>query len=78
MPSSIAKSLGLTLTTNYGKCYAMDGKKIPLIGQVKDAQVVLAPCLDKRLKLTILVVDIPPRYEILLSRKWSATMGGSL
>ena len=26
MPSSIAKTSGLTLTKNYGKCYSMDGK----------------------------------------------------
>ena len=25
-----------------------------------------------------LVLDIPPQYGMLLSRKWSATMGGSL
>ena len=28
--------------------------------------------------MTILVVDIPPRYGMLLSRKWTAAMGGSL
>ena len=28
--------------------------------------------------MSVLVVDIPPQYGMLLSRKWSATMGGIL
>ena len=28
--------------------------------------------------MSVLVVDIPPEYGMLLSRKWSAVMGGSL
>ena len=28
--------------------------------------------------MSVLVVDIPPQYGMLLSRKWSATMGRSL
>ena len=28
--------------------------------------------------MTVLVVDIPPRYGMLLSREWSVAMGGSL
>ena len=28
--------------------------------------------------MSVLVVDIPPQYGMLLSRKWSAEMGGSI
>ncbi|XP_059066677.1 uncharacterized protein LOC131857908 [Cryptomeria japonica] len=56
----------------------MDGKKVPLIGQVKDAQAVLAACLDKRVKLAILVVDIPTSYGRLLSRTFCRDLGGEI
>lgn len=39
MPSTVAKALGLTLTKTFGKCFSMDSKQIPLLGQTKDAQV---------------------------------------
>ena len=41
----------------------MDGKQVPLIGQVKDVQAFLHAYLDKRLKLTILVVISLPVME---------------
>lgn len=56
----------------------MDVKQVPLIGQVKDAQVVLAACPDKRVKLTILVADIPASYGMLLSRTLCKELGGEI
>ena len=58
MPSSVAKALVLNLTKNFGKCYSMDGKQVPLIGQVKDVQEVFVALPDKRMKLTILLAEI--------------------
>lgn len=74
-PSLVAKSLGLNLTNNFGKFYSMDGKKVPLIGQVKDAKAVLVAYHDKRLKLTILVFEIAASYVILLSQIFCKDMG---
>lgn len=37
MPSTVAEALGLTLTKTFGKCYSMDSKQVPLLGQIKDA-----------------------------------------
>lgn len=48
MPASVAKALGLPLTKAFGQCYYMDAKQVPLIGQIKDAQVVLAAHPSKR------------------------------
>ena len=42
---------------------------------MKDVQVVLYACLDKRLKLTILVADILASYGALLSRTFCKDMG---
>lgn len=78
MPSTVAKALGLSLTKSFGKCYSMDSKQIPLLGQIKDAQVVLASHLDKRIKLTILIADIATSYGMLLSRTFCRDLGGEI
>lgn len=74
MPQPIAKALS-KLTKIFGCCYSMDRKQVPLVGQVKDVQTILYACLEKRLKLTILVVDIPASYGMLLSRTFYKDMG---
>lgn len=78
MPSIVAKALGLSLTKTFGKYYSMDSKQIPLLGQIKDAQVVLASHPDKRIKLTILIVDIPASYGMLLSHTFCRHLGGEI
>lgn len=78
MPQPVAKALGLELTKKFGCCYAMDGKKVPLVGEVKDVQSVLYACPEKRVKLTILVADIPASYGMLLSRTFCKDMGGEI
>lgn len=78
MPSTVAKALGLSLTKTFGKCYSMDSKQIPLLCQIKDAQVSLAVHPNKRVKLTILVVDIPTSYGMLLSRTFCKDLGGEI
>lgn len=56
----------------------MDVNKVPLLGQVKDAQVALVAYLVKRMKQTILVVDIPAIYGMLLDRTFCRDMGGEI
>ncbi|XP_059078063.1 uncharacterized protein LOC131876637 [Cryptomeria japonica] len=52
--------------------------QVPLIGQVKDIQAVLAACPNKRVRLTILVADIPMSYGMLLSRTFCKDLGGEI
>jgi hypothetical protein len=78
MPYPVAKALGLTLTKAHGKCYSMDAKQVPLLGQIKDAQVALALHPEKKLLLTILVADIPASYGLLLSRSFCRDLGGEI
>ena len=56
----------------------MDSKEVSVIGTINPLPHKLVAYPDADLTMTILVVDIPPRYGMLLSRKWSAAMGGSL
>ena len=56
----------------------MDKREVTIIGTINALPYRLIACPDKELSMSVLVVDIPPQYGMLLSRKWSATMGGSL
>ena len=56
----------------------MDSREVSVIGTINAIPYKLATYPDANLTMTILVVDIPPRYGMLLSRKWSAAMGDSL
>jgi hypothetical protein len=56
----------------------MDAKQVPLLGQIKDAQVALASHPEKKLLLTILVADIPANYGLLLSRSFCRDLGGEI
>ena len=38
MLGSIEKALGLPLTKTFGRCYSMDAKQVPLLGQLKKAK----------------------------------------
>lgn len=56
----------------------MEAKQVPLIGQLKDAQVALAAHPKKKLKLNILVVDLPASYGMLLSIIFCRDLGGEI
>ena len=57
MPTILAKTLDLLLTKMFDKFYAMDSKKVPLVDQIKGIHVSLIEFPDKKLKLTILIID---------------------
>lgn len=78
MPAKIMKSLGIKVDTPHGRCQAMDSREVPVIGTIKAFPYKLAAFPDKQLTMSVLVVDIPPQHGMLLSRKWSASMGGSI
>ena len=78
MPTSVANALCLPLTKTFGRCYSMDAEQVPLLRQIKNAQVALVAYPSKILKLTILVAEIPASYGILLSRSFCKYMGGEI
>ena len=78
MPFKVMQALGLGVDTRQGKCRAMDAREVPVIGTINALPFKLAAHPDEELTMSVLVVDIPPHYGMLLSRKWSAAMGGSL
>lgn len=78
MLATVAKAIGLPLTKTFGHCYSMDAKQVPLMGQFKDAQVPLAAHPAKSVKITVLVVDIPASYGMLLSHSFCGDTGGEI
>ena len=56
----------------------MDSTEVLVIGTMNALSYKLVAYPDTILTMPILVVDTPPRYGMLLSKKWSAAMVGSL
>lgn len=78
MPFKVMESLGLEVDTKQGRCRAMDAREVSIIGAINALPFKLATYPDVELTMKVLMVDIPPHYGMLLSRKWSAELGGSL
>jgi hypothetical protein len=70
--------LGLKITRPYGDLYYFDLRKVKYLGMIKDLVVNLAHIPVKSVLMDVVVVDIPPKYGMLLSRSWGAKLGGSL
>jgi hypothetical protein len=78
MPKTIMDRLGLEITRPYGDLYSFDSRRVKCMGMIKDLVVTLAQVLVKSVLMDVVIVDIPPKYGLLLSRSWGAKLGGSL
>lgn len=78
MPFEVMKKVGLMVNTTQGWYCAMDQRDVTIVGTITTMQYRLYACPRKELTMSVLVMDIPPRYDMLLSIKWSASMGESL
>jgi ribonuclease HI len=78
MPKAVMEKLGLDITRPYKDLYSFDSSKVKCIGLIKDLCVTLAQIPAKSLVMDIVVVDIPPKYGMLLSRSWGAKLQGTL
>lgn len=78
MPKSIMEHLGLEVTSPYHDFFSFDSRKLKCIGLIKYLSVSLAQITAKNLLMDVVVVDIPPRFGMLLSRSWASKLGGTL
>lgn len=69
MPFKIMERLGLKVDTIQGRYCAMDQREVLVIGTTNALPYKLAPYPEKELTMSVLVVDIPPHYGMLLTRK---------
>ena len=78
MSFKVMEALGLKVDTKQGRCRGMDAREVLVIGIINGLPFRLAAYPKVELTMSVLAVNIPPHYGMLLSTKWSATMGGSL
>jgi hypothetical protein len=78
MPKTIMDELGLEVTKTYHDMYSFDSKKVKCLGVIKDLVVSLFQLPMKSVVMDIAVVDVPPKFGMLLSRSWIKRLGGTL
>ena len=76
MPLKVMDALGLKVDTQQGRCQGIDAREVLVIWTINALPFRLATYPEVELTMSVLVVDIPPHYGMLLSRKWSVAMGG--
>jgi hypothetical protein len=78
MPKVIMEKLGLEITRPYQDLNSFDSRKVKCLGMIKDLVVNLAQIPIKSILMDVFVVDVPTKYDMLLSRSWGTKLGGSL
>lgn len=78
MPKSVMERLDLDITRPYKDLFSFDSSQVKCLGLIKDICVSLVQYPAKTIIMDIVVADIPPKYDMLLSRSWGAKLQGSL
>lgn len=78
MPKLMMEELGLEVTRPYKDMFSFDSNKVKCLGLIKDLAVSLAQIPSKGLVMDVVVVDIPLKFEMLLSRSWAAKLKAAL
>ena len=78
MPKAIMEGLGLDITRPYSKLYSFDSRKVKCLGLIKDMVITLTQLPAKILVMDVIVVDIPIKFGMFLSRSWFAKLKGTL
>jgi hypothetical protein len=78
MPKKFMDVLGLQITREYHDLFTFDSSRVHCIGLIKDLVVSLTQLPMKSIVMDIFVVDIPSKFNMLLSKSWSKKLGGTL
>ena len=78
MPKSVMEKLNLDITRPYKDLFSFDSSQVRCLGLIKDLCVSLVQYPTKKNLMDVVVANIPPKYGMLLSRSWGATLQGSL
>lgn len=70
----VMNQLNLKVTRPYRNVCAMDSREVEVLG----LQLKLANYLEITFQIDILVIDVLDAWDMLLSRKWGASLGGSI
>jgi hypothetical protein len=78
MPKIVMEELGLEVTKAYHDLYSFDSRRVQCLGVIKDLVVSLFQLPMKSVFMDIVVADVPPKFDMLLSRSWIKKLGGTL
>ena len=78
MTKSIVENLGLDIARPYKDLYSFDSKRVKCLCLIKDLAFSLTQITAKSLIMDLIVVDIPVKFGMLLSRSWSTKIKGTL
>ena len=76
MPLHVMKKIGLEVTRPYGNVCGIDSRRVQSYGLIKNLRADLFACLDISTMMDVVVIDLPPAYGMLLSKKWAVGLGG--
>ena len=66
--------LGLDITRPYKDLFSCNSMKVKCLGLIKYLVVSLAQIPAKNMVMDVVVADIPPKFDMLLSRYWDAKL----
>jgi hypothetical protein len=78
IPKAVMEKLGLEVTRPYKDLHSFDSIKVKCIGLIKDLCITLVQIPAKSMSMEVVVVDIPPKYGMLLSQSWAVKLKGTL
>jgi hypothetical protein len=78
MPKVVMDQLVLDITRPYKDLFSFDSRKVKWLGLIKDVVVSLSQIPTKNMVMDVVVVDIPPKFGMLLSRSRAAKLKGTL
>ena len=64
----------MEITRPYKDLYSFDSKRVKCLGLIKDMVVSLNKIPSKVVVMDVIIVDIPPKFGILLSRSWTSKL----
>ena len=78
MPKVIMERMGLEITRPYKDLFSLDSKRFKCIGLIKYVVVGLTQAPAKTVVMEIMVVNIPLKFGMLLSRAWATNIKGTM
>jgi hypothetical protein len=70
MPKAVMDDIGLEVTQPYHDLFSFYFRKVRCLGLIKYLVINLAQFLMRSMVMDAVVVDIPPKFGLLLSRPW--------
>ena len=73
-PKEVMDNLGLDITRSYKDLFSFDSRKVRCMRLIKDLVVSLHKIPEKSIVMDVVVVDVPTKFRMLLSRFWAAKL----